>query len=253
MQDLWVECKGINYLTKIHDSAWRIIEAQNITATRKLVDSLGEQTLLEEMIESTKPFLSKENLKMHPLLYTPFRYPPLKYGSRFGNRFEHALWYGSLKLETAMAEKAYYQFNFLRASKADFGPVEILFTAFSAKIKTSRGIKLTEKPFDKHAKMISSPISYEVSQRIGNVMRQENIEAFYYYSARDLQLGTNVGVFTPKAFAYHTPQDDSFQTWQCLATHNVIEFVRSSVLMVETKHFPLEKFLVDGKLPFPAN
>ena len=147
MGDLWASNEGINYLTALDEIAWRIVEAQHVTATRKLVDSLDEQILLEEMIESTKPLLAKENINLHPLLYTSFRYPPLKYGSRFGNCYERALWYGSLQIDTAMAERAFYQFNFLRASKADFDLVEIPFTAFSTEIKTKKGIKLTESPF----------------------------------------------------------------------------------------------------------
>ena len=37
------------------------------------------------------------------LLSTPFRYPPLPYGSRFGRRHEHGIYYGSKRLDTNLA------------------------------------------------------------------------------------------------------------------------------------------------------
>ena len=48
----------------------------------------------------------------HYLLATPFRYPPLPYGSRFGSRFEPSLFYGARSASTALAESAYYRFVF---------------------------------------------------------------------------------------------------------------------------------------------
>ncbi len=130
------QCKGVQHLISLSISAWRIVEAQHLTSTRKLVDSLEEQQLLEEMLESNKPPLKKEALDLHYLLATPFRYPPLKNGPRFGTRFGSSFWYGSLELNTALAETAFYRFNFLRASLAEFGNVVTRHTSFVARIKT---------------------------------------------------------------------------------------------------------------------
>jgi len=250
--DLWTKCQGINHITRLQATAWRLVEAQYVTATRKLVDSLDEQEILEELIESTKPPISKEFFGLHPLLYTSFRYPPLKYGSRFGTRYQHSLWYGSLELSTSMAEKAYYQFNFLRASKADFGIVELWLTAFSVDIKTARGVQLTKPPFTEYQPTISSPTTYQISQQLGSAMRKANIEAFNYQSARDPKQGVNMALFTPKVFARKNPNEQSLQSWQCVATDKRVEFIRSSAMTAETQSFPVELFLVDGTLPFPA-
>src|SRR5476649_1977021 len=119
--DVWNSCKGKNEIRMIKNTAWRIVEAQEVTATRKLVDSFEEYKILEGLIESQKPLLRVEELNIHPLLYTPFRYPPLKYGSRFGKRSEPSLWYGSLSIESVMSEKAFYQLNFLRACQINLG------------------------------------------------------------------------------------------------------------------------------------
>lgn len=254
MEDIWTKCEGSNHLSPMYEVAWRMIEAQHIHATRKLVDSATEQVILEEIIESAKPqFFGKEFAGLHYLLYTPFRYPPLKYGSRFGSRLERSLWYGSIKLTTAMAEKAFYQFNFLRGSHADFGIVEVPLTAFSTPIKTLNGIQLTELPFKSYQKIISSPITYQASQALGTDMRRAAVDAFCYQSARDYENTKNIALFTPRAFLHKKPNASSFQTWQCIINHDTVEFIRSSAIEKDIKTYPLSLFLVDGKLPFPAN
>lgn len=204
------------------------------------------------VIESSKPLLIKPLLDIHPLLYTPFRYPPLKHGSRFSKSSEASLWYGSVALATAMAEIAFYRFNFLRASKAQYDNVEISLTAFSAHIKTQQGIKLSIAPFAQYTPMISSPTSYEVSQTLGTAMRGAGVEAFSYQSARDHNRAVNIALFTPQAFLHKNPNGPSFQSWQCIANDRLIEFIRTSVMTSEAISFPLEVFLVNSVLPFPA-
>ncbi len=103
-KNIWIDCNGKNYITSIDVEAWRIIEDQEKVATRKLVDSLDEVVILEELLELNKPEIKPDLLGLHPLLYTPFRYPPLPRGSRFGSNIERGLWYGSLKIQTAIAE-----------------------------------------------------------------------------------------------------------------------------------------------------
>jgi hypothetical protein len=251
-KEIWQDCGGENYIGVMDEIVWRIVEAQEITATRKLVDSLDEQIILEEMIDSIKPQIPEWYRNFHPLLYTAFRYPPLKYGSRFGRRYEPALWYGSLQPRTAMAEKAFYQFNFLRGSAADYGMVTLQLTLFATGIKTDKAVKLTTAPFSDEAAKISAPDSYAHSQPLGSAMRAARVHAFNYQSARDAEGGINIGIFTPKAFLHKKPESKSLQSWQCVIDHRVIEFMRSSAIEFQSQAFPVENFLVNGKLPFPA-
>ncbi len=63
---------------------WRLVEAQHRVSTLKLVDTLEEQALLEDLIEATKPALPPEARGLDYLLATPFRYDaPYPVGSRF--------------------------------------------------------------------------------------------------------------------------------------------------------------------------
>lgn len=82
---------------------------------------LNEPKLCENQASTSKPSINKD---IHYLIFTPFRYPPLKYGSRFGRAFEPSLWYGSLQLKTAFAEVAYYRLRFFHDTEANLGYLE---------------------------------------------------------------------------------------------------------------------------------
>ncbi|WP_299378763.1 hypothetical protein [uncultured Kiloniella sp.] len=47
---------------------WRVVEAQHVVSTIKLVDDLEEQQLLEEIQEDVKPVLQPELKDFHYLL-----------------------------------------------------------------------------------------------------------------------------------------------------------------------------------------
>lgn len=169
--DIWQESNGANYICSLREKVWRLVESQEVVSTRKLVDSFEELLVLEEMLAVNKLSMHDKFQDYHPLLSASFKYPPLKYGSRFGKKTEPGLWYGSLQLKTAMAEKAFYKFNFLRASKAEYDFVVEGVTAFSVRVATTKGIKLDVEPFKKYISSISAPTSYERSQLLGAVMR----------------------------------------------------------------------------------
>ena len=85
---IWTRCAGRSSLRPLSGRAWRVVESQHLFSTRKLVDSDAEQALLEELIEEVKPPTGVP-AGLHYLLFTPFRYPPLRHGSRFGTRAEN--------------------------------------------------------------------------------------------------------------------------------------------------------------------
>src|SRR3546814_12120779 len=91
-----------------------MVEAQHAAATMKLVDTAGEQALLERLVEQAKPPLPEAARQLHYLLATPFRYPPLPRGSRFRAAGEPGVFYGADQLPTACAELGYWRWRFLR-------------------------------------------------------------------------------------------------------------------------------------------
>ena len=247
-------------LARLAAQPWRVVESQHVVATRRLVDSSAEQEVLEELIEGAKPPVPDEPAfaGLHYLLSTPFRYPPLPHGSRFGTRAERGIWYGADQRSAALAEAAYYRLVFLAGTEADLDPILVDLTVFRAWVATARGVDLTDLAGTPHAGVeaeISSPVSYTTSQRVGAAMRAESVEAFRFRSARDPDGGSNVGLFTPAAFRRKKP--DGFETWYCVVTPHVVEMsrryeVRPTRRALHVHRFRRQLFEVDGTLPMPA-
>lgn len=246
---IWTRCAGDSKVRPLRLSPWRVVEAQHQVSTRKLVDSFEEQVLLEEMIDRVKP-PDQTSGRLHYLLSTPFRYPPLRHGSRFGGRRERGVWYGSEDRRTAFAEVAYYRLLFLEGTKAALGTLETALTAFTARVRTARGIDLVVPPFAEQRRAIASPTSYASSQALGTVMRQASVDAFRYPSARDALDGVNIGVLNPAAFGNAKPR--SLETWHCAASFERVEVTQADYFKRETFAFPRSQFLIKGVLPAPA-
>ena len=246
---IWTRCAGDSEIRPLRLAPWRVVESQHHVSTRKLVDSVEEQALLEDMIESAKP-PDVTRGRLHYLLFTPFRYPPLRHGSRFGTRSERGIWYGSLERRTAFAEVAYYRLLFLEGTDALLATVTTALTAFTVNVRTTRGVALDRPPFDRYRGYISSPSTYAASQALGAEMRKSNVEAFRYSSARDAQQGVNVAAFSTAVFGKSKPK--SLETWHCAASRDRVDFTKGDYVRRATFEFARSQFLVKGALPAPA-
>ena len=227
-----------------------MVESQSRSSTRVLVDSLDDHALLEQMLEESKPAAPEGTERLHYLLWTPFRYPPLLHGSRFGTRTEGGLWYGSEGLATAFAEFAYYQFYFLEGPVEPLGPLRRRVSVFQAQVRTERGVDLTRPPVVVFRASLSSPSLYQDAQALGAAMRADGVQACRFHSARDKTGGTNVVAFSPKAFFKRKP--GPLQTWNCFATRTTVELTRDGVSGPTVHSYARSEFLVDGALPRPA-
>jgi len=246
---IWTRCAGDSEIRSLRRSPWRAVEAQHQVSTRKLVDSLEEQALLEELIDRAKP-PHTIRAGLHYLLFTPFRYPPLRHGSRFGTRHERGIWYGSESRRTMFSEVAYYRLLFLEGTTADLGVVTTQLTAFTANMRTQRGVDLVSPPFGAHRRSIASRTSYDATQALGAAMRDAGVELIRYPSARDAESGVNVAAFTSAVFSSAEPH--AFETWQCLATRERVELTKRDYFRRDAFIFERASFLVSGTLPSPA-
>ncbi len=256
---IWTRCGGRSSLRALSGRAWRVVESQHLFATRKLVDSDEEQALLEELIEEAKPPAGmarglvagpQRGVGLHYLLFTPFRYPPLRHGSRFGTRRDRGIWYGSRAQSTAFAEKAYYLLLFLEGTEADLTPWESDVSVFQAAYETAHGVDLTRGSFTRWRDVISSPTSYGESQALGAAMRAEGVEAFVYSSARDPAHEPNVGLFMREALAARRPSVP--ESWRCVVTREGVEVTKEDVFRSASFAFKRAVFEVDGRVPAPA-
>lgn len=248
---IWTHCAGASEIRPLRTVAWRVVESQHEVSTRKLVRTSAEQELLEQLLEQVKPPLPA-GATQHYLLTTPFRYPPLRHGSRFGSRAERGLWYGAERQQTAFAEVAYYRLRFLAGTRAALAPLFTPLTSFTVRMRTAYGVDLTASPFAAFEREISAPHSYAHAQPLGRAMRDARVELFRFTSARDTDGGTNIAAFTPAVFGRATPQ--AIERWHCTATPEMVDFRRGGVARERpTLLFPREQFLVDGVLPVPGD
>ena len=246
---IWTRCAGDSETGPLRLSPWRAVEAQHQVSTRKLVSTAAEQELLEELIDRAKP-PDVGGGRTHYLLSTPFRYPPLRHGSRFGTRHERGIWYGSETRPTMFAEVAYYRMVFLEGTHATLGAVTTQLSVFTARARAKTGIDLTRPPFDRYRKVIASPTTYTDTQALGAAMREAGVQLVRYPSARDPGRGANIAVFTPTVFGRSNPRE--LQTWHCTATREQVDFAKRDYFGRETHAFTRADFLVDGILPAPA-
>lgn len=245
----WKACLANIQPVALSGTLLRLVESQEQVATHQLVSSLSRQAILEEMLEATKPPLRKHSEGLHYLLATPFRYPPLKYGSRFGSRNEPSLFYGSRETRTVLAETAYYRFLFwFGMAIPPSSKLDTQHTLFEAMYQTDKGCKLQAPPFAAYSAELTHCSNYKATQELGSLMREVGIQAFEFISARDPGKGLNIALFTPEVFSCKKPI--SQESWLCELTG---EYVRFHVVPgTEIYEFPLEAFQVEGKLPQPA-
>lgn len=214
----WTPAALSSEARRFTEIAWRMVEAQHIASTMKLVDTLSEQDILEEIIEESKPPVPEEARDLDYLLAAPFRYVPLSPGSRFRSPSDPGVFYGAESVRTAAAEVGYWRSKFLQETTGleRLGPTQ--HTAFSVPID-AKGIDLRDPPFDHHSAAWTHPSDYTATQALAKVARDAEIDTILYLSARDPDPSWCIAVMTPKAFAAKRP-DSATQTWQLVVTRD---------------------------------
>lgn len=247
--DLWAACGASRAPMAIADRLSRVVESQEQVATMRLVDDLAEQSALEQMLDRGKPSYRTGSAHLHYLLSTPFRYPPLRHGSRFGQRHERSLLYGSLGWQTALAEAAYYRLVFWHGQRlAPAQPYTTQHLLFEADYATAAGLRLQDTECTTYRSIIADPTDYSATQTLGSAMRAAGIMAFEYPSARCPLGGSNVGLFEPDALVSERPV--TMQNWLCKTSAEQVVFnARDPDRLIG---FSLDDFTVNGILPHPA-
>lgn len=204
-----------------------------MVSTLKLVDTLEEQALLEQMIDARKPPVPPDCRDLHYLLSTPFRYDaPYPHGSRFRRAgMTPGVFYGSTSVRGAVAEMAFWRLLFFAESPATPWPVNASdHTAFSVRVRTVRGLDLGTPPLDRDQAKWTHPTDYAPCQALADTARTAGVQVIRYVSARDPEGGQNVAVLTCTAFASAAPVERA--TWRL---HLGPEGVRAICLFPDTR------------------
>ncbi|SHE49193.1 RES domain-containing protein [Microbulbifer donghaiensis] len=241
---------------------YRIVESQEEVATRSLVDNLQKQQVLEDLLEQAKPPRLPGSEQLHYLLATPFRYPPLPWGSRFGSIAESGIFYGSKTISTVLAEAAYYRLLFINdIDPVPPKPVTSYHNIFSAKYCADPGIRLQSPDWEREWPALTHPANYHFCQSLGRQLREASIIGAEVPSSRALQAdqvqlpplnsdGINVVLFEPQALLKRPPTQEADVTAET-GSGDVVFLVKSGD-GTSTETFRREAFEIDGVLPLPA-
>jgi len=217
------------HLQPLTGAVVRITDRQGYQASERWTDSLQDQARLEALIDTVKP---PAPVGQHRLLTTPFRYPPLRSGSRFTSADQRELFYRASGLATVLAERAFHALQQ---------------TSFQVEIAAERGLQLQHCLSAAGLAVVTDPCSYRASQELGRQLRQLDVEAFEVPSARAPMEPPCVGVLIPAAFA-STPFD--FQDWALEIRPDGVTFASFGLSQVIT--LLREQFMVEGRWPDPA-
>lgn len=248
---LWVDA-GRPAPLHIEGVLYRLVESQEKIATASLVDSSDEQELLEQMLDASKPPYRPGTERLDYLLSTPFRYPPLRHGSRFGRRTEPSIFYGALSDQTALAESAYYRLVFWHGMAAPpDSPLLTLHTLFTAVYRSDLGVQLQSPPWTPFRSTLTDPLDYRATQELGTELREAGMEAFEYVSARCPNEGLNVGLFSP--LALESGSRSIIRQLACRTTGERVEFSGEGTrFQRSTYSYFFDQFAINGNLPTPA-
>ncbi len=210
MSTTWTPTAVASKATTQNFRLWRAVEDQRHASTLALVDTLEEQTLLEMLLNESKPSIPKDAQTLDDLLYTPFRYPPLPMGSRFRAPTDPGVFYGAHEKRTACAEHGFWQWRFLNDAPTliEIAPKER--TLFQAAVR-ARSVDLRTRPFVRDRKDWSQTSIYRATQAFASIAREAHVEALHYESVRDRQKGVCTAILTPRAFSREKPLTQ--ETW----------------------------------------
>jgi len=195
-------------------TCWRLVEAQHRVSTLKLVDTVEEQSVLEDLIQNTKPVLPADCARLHYLLSTPFRYgATYPVGSRFRRAgLTEGIFYAAEEPHTAVAEIVFYRLLFYAESPDTPWPQNAAeYTAFSAAYATKKGIDLTAGKLQRDKALWIHLTDYGPCQRLADSARSTTVDIIRYLSVRDPRHGFNLALLTGRAFTRPRPLGE--QTW----------------------------------------
>jgi len=213
---------------------WRAVEAQHRASTMVLVETLDEQYLLEQILDASKPAVPEECARLHWLLFTPFRYPPLPSGSRFRGPDEPGVFYGADEARTACAELGYWRWRFLLDSELE-GLDPLQQTLFRVGV-AGRAIDLRLPPHLERRAHWTDPLDYSHCQALARKARNDGVAIIRYESVRDPQRGGCAAVLQPSAFTGNAPIET--QPWNLTVTRERVIWRRDSAFEQGAWEFP---------------
>lgn len=177
----------------------------------RLVDTLEEQTILEELLDDTKPPVPAACQHLHYLQFTPFRYAA-RHATRFRPQGDRAgVYYASETIETAATEVAFYRLLFYLESPQTPQPeTPFEMTAFAVDLETTKCVDIQSVFSPDEQARFSDPVDYTACHALAAEVRAQEGQVIRFGSVR-APGSTNLAVLDCAAFYDAKPRD--FQGW----------------------------------------
>ncbi len=213
---------------------WRAVEAQHVVSTMALVDTADEQSVLEALLDDSKPARPAGSARLHYLLFTPFRYRPPRHGSRFRGDNDPGVFYAADEVRTACAELGYWRWRHLLDTPALVSMPVASQTVFRVRVAAS-AVDLRRPPFVVDRARWTDPVDYAACQAFARAAREAPVHAIRYESVRDPRRGGCCALLDPAGFAKRDPLEQ--QTWMLSVTRERVVWKRSHTLADERFDF----------------
>lgn len=155
--------------------------------------------MLEAALEASKPPVPPEYARLDYLLYTPFRYPPTPWPSRFRGPADPGVFYAAEHDRTALAEVAHWRLKVLLDAVNLTGLDPAAHTLFSVAIEAVTADAAELRPAARR-RAVLDPDDYAAAQAWGRDVRASGYDAIRYPSVRDRPTGVCWAVLTPSSF-----------------------------------------------------
>ncbi|TNC80802.1 MAG: hypothetical protein C9356_11810 [Oleiphilus sp.] len=228
----------------------RLVESQQKSATFEVAGfDPDKHDVLEALLERHKPKLDEALDQRHYLIKTPFRYPPLRHGSRFGSRHERGIFYASYTDACLFAEVAYYRFVFLEDMDVPLeDPIITEHSLFGVRVETTKAIALDEGRFDEDRETWRNTDNYGPCQRFGRLAREQGADIIRYFSARTNDGARNVAVLNHEAIV---SDPKNMISVRCTLTKDIVHFLQPGSGKVFA--YKRDDFVSNDVLPRPSD
>lgn len=188
-------------LTRYRGKVWRFVEDQDTSSTMKLVDTMDEQAILEELLDASKSPVPVACQHLHYLQFTPFRYQA-RHATRFRRKGDRqGVFYAAESVETAATEVAFYRTLFFVESPETKPPeAPFAMSVFSTEIASEGALDMPETFSNAELARCADPVEYAACHDLADAVRRAAGNVIRYPSVR-APGGVNVAVLRCAAFA----------------------------------------------------
>nr|WP_315244361.1 RES family NAD+ phosphorylase [uncultured Albidiferax sp.] len=205
----WITQSLAEFEHGLESEVWRATDGLEGVATLRLVDTLAELRVLEQILANSLPPLPTDTAQLEPWLSTPFRHTAL-HSSRFRPAQATGIWYGADAPEAACAEVGYWRWRFLMDSDGLRGSHLVSTQTLFHAVVSGPCLNLESPPWNDHTAVWSDPRDTQACLALAALAQAQAVQWIRYPSARSPEAFC-AAVLDPQALTMVAPHAQ--ETW----------------------------------------